>query len=206
MSIALYEQARQSFASGEINWGSDTIKMLLVDLELYTPNLVTHRYFTSIPTEAIVATATLTGKTATNGECKASDVVFQNVSGETVESFLIYKDTGTGATSPLILVNDGVIPVNCAAVASVGATTLTIDPLFLPAKTGNQVVFSGGVTVTVTADAAQGARSLAITALTSGQSIAAGEAGTAYVGGKLRFTPNSGNAEMVWGGTWIFKL
>jgi len=206
MTMNLYEQARQSFANGEINWSSDVIKMLLVDTGLYTPNLLTNRYFSHIPTDAIVATATLAGKTATNGECKANDVVFQNVSGNTVESFVIYKDTGTGATSPLILFNDGTIPINCAAVASVGATTLTIDPLLLPAKTGNTVVFSGGVTVTLTADAAQGARSLSIAALTSGQSIAAGEAGTAYVGGKLRFTPNSGNAEMVWGGTFIFKL
>jgi len=95
MTMNLYEQARQSFANGEINWSSDVIKMLLVDTGLYTPNLLTNRYFSHIPTDAIVATATLAGKTATNGECKANDVVFQNVSGNTVESFVIYKDTGT---------------------------------------------------------------------------------------------------------------
>ena len=204
--ISLYEQARESFATAGINWQSDVIKISLIDVADYTVNLITDRYLVNVPVNAFVSTAVLTNKTANNGECKCDDVTFTGVVGDTVEGFIVYKDTTDANTSPLILYNDGFIPVYCSANAGVGDTTIKVDPLLLPIKAGETVAFTGGVTVTLTANAAIDSRELTVQALTSGQTILSGETGTSYIGGKLNFTPNSGNAELVFGGNYLFKI
>ncbi|ANO03595.1 hypothetical protein [Mycobacteroides immunogenum] len=105
MANALYDKGREAFATGAINWNGDTIKVVLVDTTAgaYTPNLATHQFLSDIAAGARVATSgALTGKTATAGICNAASVTFSAVSGASVEAMVIYKDTGTVGTSPLI--------------------------------------------------------------------------------------------------------
>lgn len=45
---------------------------------------------------------TLTGKTVTNGVFSASNPTFSAVTGDPAEAIVIYKDTGTESTSPLL--------------------------------------------------------------------------------------------------------
>ena len=107
----LYKGGAEGFGDGEINWGGDVIKLVLVDYAFYTPDLAAHRFLTAIPVGARVAISpALIGKSNVNGVLDASDVTVVGVSGSTVEAIVVFKDTGTEATSPLIGVWDSTAP------------------------------------------------------------------------------------------------
>ena len=103
MANALYTKYREKALTGEVDWVDDNIKVVLVDAADYTVNLATHDFLDDIPSGARVATSgNLSGKTATNGAADADDVTFTAVSGDVSEALVIYKDSGSAATSPLI--------------------------------------------------------------------------------------------------------
>lgn len=100
----LYDKARQRFLEGNINWNTDTIKAMLVT-NAYTLNASVHEYFNDVTSGAIVsgATVTLTGKSTTGGAADAADVTFTAVAaGTVVDAIILWKDTGTPSTSPLL--------------------------------------------------------------------------------------------------------
>ena len=103
MANTLYDFARQRFLESQINWMTDTIKVLLVDTGAYTPQTAVHQYLADIPISARIAgPVTLTSKATTGGAADAADVTFTSVTGASIESIIIYSDSGTEATSPLI--------------------------------------------------------------------------------------------------------
>ena len=107
MANTLYDSARQGFLEAQINWLTDTLKVLLVDAGAYTPNVSTHQFLADIPVSSRIAgPVTLTSKTTTGGAADAADVTFTSVSGASIEMIIIYKDTGTEATSPLLAMID----------------------------------------------------------------------------------------------------
>jgi hypothetical protein len=71
---AIFTKAREAFANGQVNWVGDTIKAVVVDLDDVTINPATMQFLSQItPSTARIATATLSGKTATNGVLDAAD-------------------------------------------------------------------------------------------------------------------------------------
>ncbi|RMX08492.1 hypothetical protein D8I35_05285 [Corticibacter populi] len=107
MANTLYAKARQRFLEGQFNWLTDTIKVVLVDTGAYTPQTEVHEFYSDIASSARVTTpVTLTTKTTTNGAADAADCTFTSVSGASIEAIVIYADTGTEATSPLICIID----------------------------------------------------------------------------------------------------
>mgnify|MGYP001205220069 CR=1 FL=1 len=101
MASAKYPKGMQKFLEGGINWGSDNIKVVLVDLADYT-YVSTHEFLSSVPVGARVATfGNLTGKNATNGVATAANISVA-ATGDQSEALIVYKDTGDAATSPLI--------------------------------------------------------------------------------------------------------
>ena len=103
MANTLYDFARQRFLEAQINWMTNTIKVILVDTDAYTPQTSIHQYLSDIPTSARIAgPATLTAKATTGGAADAADCTFPSVSGASIEAIVIYADTGTESTSPLI--------------------------------------------------------------------------------------------------------
>lgn len=103
MANTLYDYARQRFLEAQINWMSDTIKVILVDTGAYTPNTASHQYLSDVSGSARIAgPVTLTSKATTGGAADAADCTFTAVSGVSIEAIVIYKDTGTESTSPLI--------------------------------------------------------------------------------------------------------
>lgn len=103
MANTLYDFARQRFLEAQINWMTDVIKVILVDTGAYTPQTSVHQYLSDIPTSARIAgPVTMTGKATTGGAADANDVTFTAVSGASIEAIIIYIDSGTEATSPLI--------------------------------------------------------------------------------------------------------
>lgn len=103
MANALFDKARQRFLEGQFNWNTDTIKAVLVDTGTYTVNLAAHEFLSDISGGARIATSgAFTGKATTGGAADANDVTFTSVTGASIEAIVLYKDTGTDATSPLI--------------------------------------------------------------------------------------------------------
>ena len=103
MANALYDKARERFLTGQFNWGTDSIKSVLVDTGAYTVSLTSHEFLSDISSSARVSTSgAFTGKTTTGGAADANDITFSSVSGASIEAIVIYADTGTEATSPLI--------------------------------------------------------------------------------------------------------
>ena len=103
MANTLYDYCRQRFLEAQINWMTDTVKVILVSTSAYTPQTAVHQYLADIPVSARIAgPVTLTAKATTGGAADAADCTFTSVSGATINSIVIYKDTGTEATSPLI--------------------------------------------------------------------------------------------------------
>ena len=115
MANTLYDAARQRFLEAQINWMTDTVKVILIDPGAYTPQTSIHQYLADIPVSARIAgPVTLTAKATTGGAADAADVTFTSVSGTSIEAIIIYIDTGTEATSPLIAYIDTAtgLPIN----------------------------------------------------------------------------------------------
>lgn len=107
MANTLYDYCRQRFLESNINWMTDTVKVILVDFGGYTPQTSTHQYLSDISSSARIAgPVTMTSKATTGGAADAADCTFSAVSGASIEAIVIYKDTGTESTSPLIAIID----------------------------------------------------------------------------------------------------
>jgi hypothetical protein len=103
MANVLYDTGRNAHLTAGVSWLTDTIKAVLVDLADYTPSFSTQQFLSDIPAGARVATtAAFTSKTAVAGVADAADPVFPGATGDQSEAIVIYKDTGTPATSQLI--------------------------------------------------------------------------------------------------------
>ncbi len=106
MASAIYPKFKQKIMEGSINIPSDTIKIALVDTGAYTYSSA-HEFFSSA-TGVVGTPVTLSNKSVVNGIFDADDATFSAVSGNSVEAVVIYKDTGSAATSPLIIFIDGI--------------------------------------------------------------------------------------------------
>lgn len=103
MANALYpkwkEQLLQFTANN--NLSSGTVKVALVDTGTYTYS-ASHQFYSSVSSAVVGTPQTIGSKTFTNGVLDGSDVTFSSVTGASVEALVIYIDTGTAATSPLV--------------------------------------------------------------------------------------------------------
>lgn len=106
MSNALYAKGKEKILSGSINLPSDTIKASLLSSS-YTANLSTDEFWSTISANLLNTSQTLGSKSVTGGVFDAADVTFTAVtSGSTVKAVVIWKDTGTPSTSPLLVYID----------------------------------------------------------------------------------------------------
>ena len=106
MVNTLYDKGREAFLSGGINWGvgtaGDPIKATLVDVPTYAFSNA-HQFLSDIPAPARVATSpAFVNKTVLTGIADADNITFVAVTGVQSEALVIFKDTGTATTSPLI--------------------------------------------------------------------------------------------------------
>lgn len=197
----LYGKGKEAFLSGAIDWVNDDIRAILIDTGDYTPNFTTDDNLDDIPAGGRVGTAVaMTGKTNTLGVLDADDPTFTSITGDSIEAVVLYLHTGTESTSKLLLYFDGKFEVEIAANASTSATSIT--PEDLPAAIANgatltKISGTGPATITTSATGAEGARSLSVTALSTG--ITAG-AVYEYVADNagLPITPNGGDILVQW--------
>lgn len=103
MANTLYNKGREGFLDGSIDWDTDDIRVILIDVADYTVDLATHDFLNDVPGAARVAVSgSLASKTVTNGVADAADVTFTAVTGDQSEALVIYKHTGVDSTSRLI--------------------------------------------------------------------------------------------------------
>ena len=111
VSANLYGSFPAKLANAEVDWDTHTIKVALTTSS-YTPNQDTHDYFDDITNQVSGAGYTSGGETlasktvsydsATNKTTfDAADVTW-SASTITARYAIIYRDTGSAATSPLI--------------------------------------------------------------------------------------------------------
>lgn len=116
MANALYpkwKEALLQFTSNN-NLSAGTVKVALVTAG-YTYSSA-NQYYSSVSASVVGTPQTLGSKTFTNGVFDAADVTFTAVTGSQVVSLVIYIDTGSAATSPLV------------AFIDTGVTNLPVTP------------------------------------------------------------------------------
>lgn len=102
MANAMYAKGREKFLGGDIDWDADDIKVVAVTSG-YVRDLAADEFLDAISGGDIVATSgNLGSKTKTNGVADAADFTYPTVTGSPITQLVIYKDTGSAATSPLI--------------------------------------------------------------------------------------------------------
>lgn len=132
VTAKVYNSAITALANKEIDWGTDTIKVMLLTSS-YTPNQASHDYVDDVVGNQVSGTgytaggATLANKTeAYSGQVKQfkADNVSWATSTITAHYAVIYDDTpATNATKPLIAYVD----FDADIVSSGGAFTITWD-------------------------------------------------------------------------------
>lgn len=107
MANTVYPIGKKAILDGDVDFLVDTIKIVLCDSSI-TYNAA-HDFLNDITVGDRVATsAALSSKTTTGGAFDAADVTFTSLTGSTVTSWILFKDTGTEATSQLIAFFDTV--------------------------------------------------------------------------------------------------
>lgn len=102
------------------NLSTGTVKVALIDTANYTYSAA-HQFYSSVSGTAVVGTPQTIGSKTFNVVAGApvfdgADVTFTTVTGASVEALLIYIDTGTAGTSPLV------------AYIDTGVTNLPVTP------------------------------------------------------------------------------
>jgi len=83
------------------NLSAGTVKVALIDTGTYTYSAA-HDFWNDASATDVGTPQTIGSKTFTNGTFDGADVTFTAVTGATVEALILYIDTGTPATSPLV--------------------------------------------------------------------------------------------------------
>lgn len=105
MANAIYPKAREAYLNGDIDWAVDDIRIVAVDSGYAYSSA--HDFLNDVgaPTR-VFTSASLTGKTSTDGVADAADVTQAAVTGDVITGIIVYKHTGVESTSPLIAFYD----------------------------------------------------------------------------------------------------
>lgn len=107
MANAIYPNYKEALLGGDSNIslanGEATVKVGLIDTA-NTPYDANNTFLSDIDTSngGIIASATITNTTITDGLFDGDDVTFSTVTGDQCEALLIWIDTGTENTSRLV--------------------------------------------------------------------------------------------------------
>lgn len=107
MASTCYAKAKQAWLDNTLDLNDDDIRILFIDGADYTPNFATDDFLNDVPAGARIGTATaIANTTVTDGVFDGDDVNMTAVSGDQFEHILVYKHTGTDATSNLVCLID----------------------------------------------------------------------------------------------------
>lgn len=108
MANAIYPKYKEALLDGlgDIDLNNGDVRAILVDLADYTYSAA-HDFLDDVPVAARVAvSASLTGKTVTDGTFDSDNVTWGSVTGDQSEAIILYLHTGVETTSRLVLFLD----------------------------------------------------------------------------------------------------
>jgi hypothetical protein len=119
VSNQFYAKGLGAFADAGINWASDNIKAALVT-SAYTPDTSASgdqflSTISGIGGAILARSGNLSSKTNVGGVLNADNLTWSLVPSGTAKYVVIYKDTGSDATSPLIIIDDTANNLPCLA-------------------------------------------------------------------------------------------
>jgi hypothetical protein len=129
MANALYPLWKQQLLqfTANNNLSAGTVKVALIDTGTYTYSAA-HQFWTSASAASVGTPQTIGSKTFTNGVFDGADVTFPAVTGASVEALIIWIDTGTAGTSPLVAYIDTSV-TGLPVTPNGGDITITWDAL-----------------------------------------------------------------------------
>lgn len=101
MASALYPSFKELLLGGDIDLVTDNIKVALIDTNDVAFSSA-HDFLNDVAAAVVATSGNLASKTITAGVFDAADITFTGVTGDQSEALIVYKDTGSAATSPLI--------------------------------------------------------------------------------------------------------
>lgn len=101
MANAVYPEGKDFLLTGAIDLTTDTIKVALITLTSGYTYSSAHNYHDDL-TNIVATSSALTTPTVTAGVFDADDVTFTALTGADVEAWVLFRDSGTSATSELI--------------------------------------------------------------------------------------------------------
>lgn len=101
MPNAIYPTALKKILDGDIDHLNDTLKIMLLDTN--AAYSASDEFLDDVDTDAVATSSALASPSTTAGAFDATDVTFTALTGSACESWVLFKDSGSAATSPLIL-------------------------------------------------------------------------------------------------------
>ena len=105
MANAMYDKGRQKYLEGSIQYLVGDIRLMFVDLDVYTPDLANDEFENDL-SGIVDESPAFTGKDSTAGVADAADTVVPSVTGAEFESIILKDHTGVTTTSALFLFLD----------------------------------------------------------------------------------------------------
>jgi hypothetical protein len=207
---ALYNPGREGILDESIKMNSGDIRAMFVK-STYVYNAA-DKFLSNLGAVDNGRSASLSGKNFTDGIFDAADTSLTATAAVACNAVVLFQHTGSDATARAIAYIDGRVRVEIAVAASGGATTITPEDLpddIATAATLTKISGTGPATITTTASASAGGRSLSVSAL--GSNIVAGAVYEYAVAGGPPFpvTPSIGQTVSIpWsnGANKIFKV
>ena len=107
MANFVYKKAKESLLNGEFNLSSNSLKVLLIDKSLYTPNENLDRYISDIPADAIKKRSNnMTNVVNSLGVLDADNVSMGDYNGQYFDAIVLYQSGSSDSDSKLIFVID----------------------------------------------------------------------------------------------------
>lgn len=108
MTNTIYLKCKEAFGKGLINWPDDDIRLIFIDLDVYTPDFENDEFVSDLPSGSILyrLTKSLSNKTCTLGVFDADDVTIESLTVENVGAIVAYLHTGEDSTSRLLFYID----------------------------------------------------------------------------------------------------
>ena len=103
MASQLYPKGAENILEGNAQFGTHNFKVLFYSGSFNSA----HEFHSDLTGGSIIATSgNLASVVATNGVVNANDITITAVTGSAFTHVILFRDTGTSATSPLIAIFD----------------------------------------------------------------------------------------------------
>ena len=109
MANALFDQGREDFLAGTLDWDADEFRIALVDDTDVTFDLAVNDFWDDLVAGLVHANGesdALATKTVTDGVADAADKTWSSVTGDAADYVICFKESGVDSTSNLVFALD----------------------------------------------------------------------------------------------------